>query len=65
MNDQELLEILIEKESALLDPKARQRPENLYGLIGPAFFEFGCSGRIWERDWQMVFHQGTQQSPGN
>jgi hypothetical protein len=47
--DKALLEILIKNETALIDPVARRNPKSLEQLLGPTFFEFGCSGKVWER----------------
>ena len=48
-DDKILLAELIKNETALIDPTARKNPEILHYLLSPTFFEFGCSGRIWQR----------------
>ena len=47
--DNDLLEILTKKEKSLIDPIARKQPESLHSLLSPSFFEFGCSGKVWQR----------------
>jgi hypothetical protein len=47
--DKALLEILIKNETTLIDPNSKKTPGRLEHLLGPTFFEFGCSGKIWER----------------
>jgi len=39
----------IEGELRLLDPEVRRSPELLGALLHPDFFEFGASGRRWDR----------------
>ncbi|MGX1676418.1 nuclear transport factor 2 family protein [Streptomyces sp. NPDC055400] len=39
----------IEGELRLLDPVVRRSPELLGALLHPDFFEFGVSGRRWDR----------------
>ncbi|MFN7729992.1 MAG: DUF4440 domain-containing protein [Bdellovibrio sp.] len=47
--DKNLFAELIKNEKALIDPTTRKNPEVLYPLLSPTFFEFGCSGRVWQR----------------
>ncbi|CAL9386449.1 DUF4440 domain-containing protein [Streptomyces sp. enrichment culture] len=39
----------IEGELKLLDPEVRSSPERVDALLHPEFFEFGASGRVWDR----------------
>ncbi|MEU3948690.1 nuclear transport factor 2 family protein [Streptomyces sp. NPDC029526] len=39
----------IEGELRLLDPEVRSSPERVDALLHPEFFEFGASGRVWDR----------------
>jgi predicted lactoylglutathione lyase len=41
---------VIGRESRLLDPAVRSRPEAGRDLLHPDFVEFGVSGRVWDRD---------------
>jgi hypothetical protein len=47
--DQALFDLLVRNETALIDPISRMNPESLELLLAPTFFEFGCSGKVWER----------------
>ncbi|RVU28563.1 nuclear transport factor 2 family protein [Streptomyces antnestii] len=43
------VEAAIEGELRLLDPEVRRSPELLGELLHPDYFEFGASGRRWDR----------------
>ncbi|MFD5120237.1 DUF4440 domain-containing protein [Streptomyces sp. NPDC058385] len=43
------VEAAIEGELRLLDPAVRRSPELLGALLHPDYFEFGASGRRWDR----------------
>ncbi|MET9898763.1 nuclear transport factor 2 family protein [Streptomyces sp. NPDC006446] len=43
------VEAAIEGELRLLDPAVRRSPELVGALLHPEFYEFGLSGRIWDR----------------
>ncbi|MHA5050414.1 nuclear transport factor 2 family protein [Streptomyces sp. SD15] len=43
------VEAAIEAELRLLDPEVRRSPELVGELLHPDFYEFGASGRIWDR----------------
>ncbi|MFC9499719.1 DUF4440 domain-containing protein [Streptomyces sp. NPDC056975] len=43
------VEAAIEGELRLLDPAVRRSPELLGALLHPDYFEFGSSGRRWDR----------------
>lgn len=40
---------VIERELRLLDPAVRQSPTAAADLLDPDFYEFGASGRVWDR----------------
>ncbi|MFE2535594.1 DUF4440 domain-containing protein [Streptomyces sp. NPDC059371] len=44
------VEAAIEGELRLLDPAVRRSAELVAALLHPDFYEFGASGRIWDRD---------------
>ncbi|MGW3665347.1 nuclear transport factor 2 family protein [Streptomyces sp. NPDC005141] len=43
------VEAAIEGELRLLDPAVRRSPDLVGALLHPDFYEFGLSGRIWDR----------------
>jgi hypothetical protein len=42
-------EDVVERELLLLLPEVRREPARLLALLHPDFFEYGASGRIWDR----------------
>ncbi|MEU4493325.1 nuclear transport factor 2 family protein [Streptomyces sp. NBC_00210] len=51
MTDQEeqAVDAVVERELRLLDPAVRDSPDLVLELLDPEFFEFGASGRRWDR----------------
>lgn len=47
--DKTLAEV-VELELLLLRPEVRNDAERLLSFLHPDFFEYGASGRIWQRD---------------
>jgi hypothetical protein len=43
-------ELLFDLEKKLLDPSVRLNRDELERLLSPNFLEFGCSGRVWDRN---------------
>lgn len=43
------VEAAIMGELRLLDAEVRRSPERLGALLHPDFYEFGSSGRLWDR----------------
>ncbi|MEU6658380.1 nuclear transport factor 2 family protein [Streptomyces sp. NPDC046821] len=53
----------IEGELRLLDPEVRRSPELTGALLHPDFFEFGVSGRRWDRA-SIIADLSTSTEPG-
>jgi hypothetical protein len=43
------LDLVIERELALLDPAVRSDPARMRAFLHPEYLEFGASGRVWNR----------------
>lgn len=57
------VEAAIEGELRLLDPEIRRSPEQVGALLHPDFFEFGASGRRWDRA-SIVASLAATTAPG-
>jgi hypothetical protein len=65
--DDEDIRAAVTGELRLLEPDVRGSAAEVETLLHPEFFEFGASGRHWDRasivaalgQWQLYFHQGT------
>jgi hypothetical protein len=55
------VEAAIECELSLLDAEVRRSPERLGALLHPDFYEFGSSGRLWDR--AAVLAELTSEAP--
>ncbi|WP_405477477.1 DUF4440 domain-containing protein [Streptomyces sp. NBC_00009] len=53
----------IEGELRLLDPAVRRSPELLGALLHPDYFEFGASGRRWDRA-SIIAELSATREPG-
>lgn len=57
------VEAAIEGELRLLDPAVRRSPELLGALLHPDYFEFGVSGRRWDRA-SIIAELSATREPG-
>ncbi|MFA3836069.1 nuclear transport factor 2 family protein [Streptomyces sp. NBC_01474] len=57
------VEAAIEGELRLLDPAVRRSPELLGALLHPDYFEFGSSGRRWDRA-AIIAELSATREPG-
>ncbi|MFF4349616.1 DUF4440 domain-containing protein [Streptomyces sp. NPDC001530] len=57
------VEAATEGELRLLDPEIRRSPELVGALLHPDFYEFGASGRIWDRA-SIVAWLAAENEPG-
>jgi len=57
------VEAAIEGELRLLDPEVRRSPELVGALLHPDFYEFGASGRIWDRA-SIIASLASENDPG-
>jgi hypothetical protein len=58
------IQAAIAGELRLLEPSVRQDPGEVAALLDPEFFEFGASGRRWERDAIIAALADEQAAPG-
>jgi hypothetical protein len=57
------VEWVVARELELLTPEVRTSAERVDALLHPEFFEFGASGKRWDRD-AMVAAIGTELTDG-
>jgi len=58
------LQPAIDGELRLLRPEVRQSPAALEALLDPDFFEFGASGRRWNRRETIAMLAAEDREPG-
>jgi hypothetical protein len=58
------IQAAIAGELRLLQSSIRQDPGEVATLLDPGFFEFGASGRRWERDAMIAALADEQAAPG-
>jgi hypothetical protein len=56
------LQLVLDSERRLLDPRVRRSADHVERLLHPDFFEFGASGRRWNR-CEMVAALVAEGSP--
>ena len=57
------LQDVIQRELRLQDPAIRHEPETAAELLDPEFYEFGASGRVWDRTSVLAMMAGDDAPP--
>jgi hypothetical protein len=63
MSDDPEFQDVIDRELRLHDPGVRVAPEVAGELLDPQFYEFGSSGRVWDRTAILRMMAGDDEPP--
>ncbi|WP_338701077.1 DUF4440 domain-containing protein [Streptomyces sp. Q6] len=63
-DEQAQIQAAIDGELRLLDPAVRASDARVTALLDPEFFEFGASGRRWDRSSILAVTGAASEDPG-